>query len=177
MLKELKTYPGANGPYEFDNRTKSSGVLNGESQFISVIHGQLGGTIGLSEQEVAELADYFRVPDGRIYYTQLCDVINDSVPKFSENSSIITGLEWEDPLHTNRLSISEERRLNVLITKIASLVNMKKLILRPYFQDYELVSHDTHDPTDAFLCTRSASPSGCISPQNIPTIYFEIYNS
>lgn len=62
-----------------------------------------------------------------------------SVPKFSENSSIITGLEWEDPLHTNRLSISEERRLNVLITKIASLVNMKKLILRPYFQDYELV--------------------------------------
>lgn len=49
-----------------------------ESQFISVIHGQLGGTIGLSEQEVAELADYFRVPDGRIYYTQLCDVINDS---------------------------------------------------------------------------------------------------
>ncbi|ENN74041.1 hypothetical protein YQE_09365, partial [Dendroctonus ponderosae] len=52
--------------------------LISESQFISVIHGQLGGTIGLSEQEVAELADYFRVPDGRIYYTQLCDVINDS---------------------------------------------------------------------------------------------------
>ncbi|CAG9765528.1 unnamed protein product [Ceutorhynchus assimilis] len=114
--------------------------LISESQFISVIHGQLGATIGLSEQEVAELADYFRVPDGRIYYTQLCDVINDSVPKFSQNDSIVTGLEWEDPLHTNRLSISEERRLNVLITKIASLVNMKKLILRPYFQDYELVS-------------------------------------
>ncbi|XP_019765598.1 uncharacterized protein LOC109541236 isoform X2 [Dendroctonus ponderosae] len=123
--------------------------LISESQFISVIHGQLGGTIGLSEQEVAELADYFRVPDGRIYYTQLCDVINDSVPKFSENSSIITGLEWEDPLHTNRLSISEERRLNVLITKIASLVNMKKLILRPYFQDYELVSKNNGTVTIA----------------------------
>ncbi|XP_050306314.1 uncharacterized protein LOC126743325 [Anthonomus grandis grandis] len=123
--------------------------LISESQFISVIHGQLGGTIGLSEQEVAELADYFRVPDGRIYYTQLCDVINDSVPKFSQNSSIVTGLEWEDPLHTNRLSISEERRLNVLLTKIASLVNMKKLILRPYFQDYELVSKNNGTVTIA----------------------------
>lgn len=49
-----------------------------ESQFISVINGQLGAIIGLSDQEIAELADYFRVPDGRIYYTQLCDVIHQS---------------------------------------------------------------------------------------------------
>ncbi|XP_060524820.1 uncharacterized protein LOC132701132 isoform X2 [Cylas formicarius] len=112
--------------------------LISESQFISVIRRQLGATIGLSEQEVAELADYFRVPDGRIYYSQLCDVINDSVPEFSKNNSLVTGLEWEDPLHTKRLSISEERRLSLLITKIASLVNMRKLILKPYFQDYEL---------------------------------------
>ncbi|KAL1506511.1 hypothetical protein ABEB36_005862 [Hypothenemus hampei] len=123
--------------------------LISESKFISVIHGQLGGTIGLSQQEVAELADYFRVPDGRIYYKQLCDVINDSVPQFGENSPIITGLEWEDPMHTNRLSISEERRLNVLLTKIASLVNMKKMILRPYFQDYELVSKNNGTVTIA----------------------------
>ncbi|CAH1971347.1 unnamed protein product [Acanthoscelides obtectus] len=112
--------------------------LISESQFISVINGQLRATIGLSEQEVAELADYFRVPDGRIYYTQLCEVIHDSVPEFTDNAPLVTGLEWEDPMHSNRLSISEERRLNVLITKIASLVNMRKLILRPYFQDYEL---------------------------------------
>nr|CAI5818126.1 unnamed protein product [Callosobruchus analis] len=52
-------------------------------------------------------------------------------------------------MHTNRLSISEERRLNVLITKIASLVNMRKLILRPYFQDYELVSKNTGTVTIA----------------------------
>ncbi|XP_060524821.1 uncharacterized protein LOC132701132 isoform X3 [Cylas formicarius] len=123
--------------------------LISESQFISVIRRQLGATIGLSEQEVAELADYFRVPDGRIYYSQLCDVINDSVPEFSKNNSLVTGLEWEDPLHTKRLSISEERRLSLLITKIASLVNMRKLILKPYFQDYELVSKNTGTVTIA----------------------------
>ncbi|XP_074039133.1 uncharacterized protein [Leptinotarsa decemlineata] len=123
--------------------------LISESQFISVINGQLRATIGLSEQEVAELADYFRVPDGRIYYTQLCEVIHDSVPKFSENAPLVSGLEWEDPLHTNRLSISEERRLSVLLTKIASLVNMRKIILRPYFQDYELVSKNNGTVTVA----------------------------
>lgn len=62
------------------------------------------------------------------------------VPQFGANKPIVTGLEWEDPMHVNRLSISEERRLNILLTKIASVVNMKKMILRPYFQDYELVS-------------------------------------
>lgn len=51
----------------------------------------------------------------------------------------MTGLEWEDPLQVNRLSVTEERRLSLLITKIATVVNMKKLVLRPYFQDYELV--------------------------------------
>lgn len=62
------------------------------------------------------------------------------MPQFGENKPIVTGLEWDDPMHVNRLSISEERRLNILLTKIASVVNMKKMILRPYFQDYELVS-------------------------------------
>lgn len=62
------------------------------------------------------------------------------VPQFSNNPPLVTGLEWEDPLHVNRLSISEERRLNILLTKIAALVNFRKIILRPYFQDYELVN-------------------------------------
>lgn len=68
------------------------------------------------------------------------------MPQFGENKPIVTGLEWDDPMHVNRLSISEERRLNILLTKIASVVNMKKMILRPYFQDYELVSDidDSH---------------------------------
>ncbi|KAJ8950488.1 hypothetical protein NQ314_007875 [Rhamnusium bicolor] len=68
---------------------------------------------------------------------------------FKKNAPLVDGLEWEDPMHTNRLSISEERRLNVLITKIASLVNMRKLLLRPYFQDYELVSKNSGTVTIA----------------------------
>lgn len=62
-----------------------------------------------------------------------------TVPDFSQNAPLVSGLEWEDPMHVNRLSLSEERRLNLLLTKIACVVNMRNLLLRPYFQDYELV--------------------------------------
>lgn len=47
-----------------------------ESQFVSVLAGPLRGTIGLSDQEIGELADYFRIQDGRILYTQLLEVIH-----------------------------------------------------------------------------------------------------
>lgn len=66
------------------------------------------------------------------------------VPDFTKNEPIVTGLEWEDPLQVNRLSVTEERRLSLLITKIATVVNMKKLVLRPYFQDYELVQQNKY---------------------------------
>lgn len=62
------------------------------------------------------------------------------VPDNTENPDLVTGLEWEDPLHKNRLSISENRRLCVLMMKIAQSVRLREIVLRPYFQDYELVS-------------------------------------
>ncbi|KAK4881782.1 hypothetical protein RN001_005101 [Aquatica leii] len=123
--------------------------LISELKFCSVLSGPLKSVIGLSEQEIADLADYFRVQDGRIYYTQFCEVINNSIPDFAKNANLVTGLEWEDPLQCNRLSMTEERRLNLLITKIAVQVNMKKLVLKPYFQDYELVSKNNGTVTIA----------------------------
>lgn len=62
-----------------------------------------------------------------------------AVPDFSKNKPLVTGLEWEDPLHVNVLSATELRRLCLIITQIAVLINKRKLVLRPYFQDYELV--------------------------------------
>lgn len=53
---------------------------------------------------------------------------------------MVCGLEWEDPLQINRLSDSENRRLCILITKIAQTVRLRELVLLPYFQDYELIA-------------------------------------
>ena len=63
------------------------------------------------------------------------------VPDLFKNERLVTGLEWEKPFQVNGLSFSEERRLKILLAKIATLVNLRRLVLRPYFQDYELVKN------------------------------------
>lgn len=70
-----------------------------------------------------------------------------TVPDHSLNPNLVTGLEWEDPLHKNRLSASEHRRLCVLLMKIAQSVRIRELVIRPYFQDYELVAKNTGSVT------------------------------
>ncbi|XP_011637056.1 uncharacterized protein LOC105427136 [Pogonomyrmex barbatus] len=114
--------------------------LISEAKFISVLAGPLKGVIGLSDKEICDLADYFRIQDGRILYSQFCEVIHDSGPDFEKNKPLVTGLEWEDPLHVNALSDTEMRKFNLIITQIAMLVNKKKILLWPYFQDYELIA-------------------------------------
>jgi len=76
-----------------------------------------------------------------MYSMQICKIIFiiSIVPDFGKNKTLVTGLEWEDPLHVNVLSGTEIRKLNLIITQIAVLVSKRKIVLRPYFQDYELV--------------------------------------
>lgn len=71
------------------------------------------------------------------------------MPDHSVNPDLVTGLEWEDPLHRNRLAASEHRRLCVLLTKIAQTVRLREIVLRPYFQDYELVAKNVGTVTMA----------------------------
>ncbi|KAG7211846.1 hypothetical protein KM043_011069 [Ampulex compressa] len=127
----------------------NNNCLISESKFISVLTGPLKDMVGLSDKEISDLADYFRVQDGRILYSQFCEVIHDSVPGFDKNKPFVTGLEWEDPLHVNRLSSTELRKLNLILTQIAVLVNKRKIVLRPYFQDYELVAKNVGTVTFA----------------------------
>ncbi|XP_074114898.1 uncharacterized protein LOC141537673 [Cotesia typhae] len=110
-----------------------------ETKFIAILSGRLKNTLGLSNIEITELSDYFRTSTGRIYYSQFCEVIHDKAPEFSQKP-LVSGLEWEDPLHCNRLSENESRRLNLIITQIAVNVNKRNFVLRPYFQDYELIA-------------------------------------
>ncbi|XP_044018402.1 uncharacterized protein LOC122859098 isoform X2 [Aphidius gifuensis] len=114
----------------------ASGLVS-ESTFVGILSGQLKSLIGLSDSEILNLSDYFRVQDGRILYSQLCEVIHGNEPKLAEKP-LITGLEWQDPDHVNRLSKTELRKLKLIITQIAINVNKRKIALRPYFQDYEL---------------------------------------
>ncbi|XP_066591621.1 EF-hand calcium-binding domain-containing protein 6 [Prorops nasuta] len=123
--------------------------LISESKFTSILAGPLKPLIGLTNKEIFDLADYFRIQDGRILYAQFCNLIHHSVPEFDKQEDLVTGLEWEDPLHVNVVSPIEQRKLDLIITQIALLLKKRNLVLRPYFQDYELVSKNNGTVTFA----------------------------
>ncbi|KAK0166586.1 hypothetical protein PV327_004079 [Microctonus hyperodae] len=116
----------------------NSGLVS-EVKFISVLRGPLRYVVALSETEILELADYFRLHDGRIHYSQLCQIVHENVPKF-QSKNFNTDLKWEDALAVNPLNNTELKKLNLIIIQIAMRVNRRKMILRPYFQDYELIA-------------------------------------
>lgn len=49
-----------------------------ESKFITILTTNLKDSIGLSDQEINELTDYFKVQNGQIAYAQFCSVIHDN---------------------------------------------------------------------------------------------------
>ncbi|CAB3226832.1 unnamed protein product [Arctia plantaginis] len=113
--------------------------LISESKFVSILAGPLRSVIGLSDDEIAQLADYFRAQDGRVLYHQLCQIIHGEDPGGRDKTSADCILEAcppppEPACHT--LDVWQTRRLCCLLATIAA----RNLPLKPYFQDYELVA-------------------------------------
>lgn len=81
-----------------------------------------------SEQELIHLANYFKLRDGRIHYSHLCELVQANDPEIA----FLKELEWKDPCKIT-LSDLEKRRLDVILEKIAQSVRLRDLPIRPYF--------------------------------------------
>ncbi|XP_022129181.2 uncharacterized protein LOC111003125 [Pieris rapae] len=113
--------------------------LISESKFVSVLAGPLRSVIGLSDAEIAQLADYFRAQDGRVLYHQLCQIVHGEDDGGRERTSAECILEACPPPPEpacHKLDIWQMRRLCCLLATIAQ----RDIPLKPYFQDYELVA-------------------------------------
>ncbi|XP_067627321.1 uncharacterized protein [Eurosta solidaginis] len=116
---------------------KCTGLIS-DSLFISVL-GKYKNIVGLSDFELCEVTDYFRLRDGRVAYQQFCKVVCQE-PTSTNKKDLVTGLEWNDPMHINVIARPEDRRrLCLLLIKISQCINLPLL---PYFQDYEIVSQN-----------------------------------
>lgn len=124
---------------EYQNYDPNRNGLISEAIFIGIL-GKYKNLIGLSEFEIRELTDYFRLRDGRIAYDQFCKVICEEGPDMKDHPEFVNGMEWDDPMHVNVIHDNEKRKLILILLKIASIVRARDMKLLPYFQDYELVS-------------------------------------
>ncbi|XP_058985391.1 uncharacterized protein LOC101892754 isoform X1 [Musca domestica] len=113
--------------------------LISESLFSSIL-GKYKNVIGLSDFELREVTDYFRLRDGRVIYSEFCKVVCNEERLKKDAGDIASGLEWIDPMHVNVIPRPEDRRqLCLILIKIAQFAHLP---LMPYFQDYELISQN-----------------------------------
>ncbi|XP_058811416.1 uncharacterized protein LOC131676318 [Topomyia yanbarensis] len=90
--------------------------------------------------EICQLADYFQTPDSAgVAYTQFLDVIR------SDEESL-------GVLKTRKsLSSSEHRLLSLLLMQIAKALQFREQVLRPYFEDYDLIARNGGSVTYAYF--------------------------
>lgn len=80
MLWPIQEYPGFRlvlDVYQINWKFKQKHRFT-ESKFIGILTTNLKDSIGLSDQEINELTDYFKVQNGQIAYAQFCSVIHDN---------------------------------------------------------------------------------------------------
>ncbi|XP_039441985.1 uncharacterized protein LOC120422565 [Culex pipiens pallens] len=115
----------------------SSGTVQGYD-FARTVAGALRGC--LSENEICHLAEYFRSPDGGgVAYGLFLDVV-------AGEDEGVGGKELE-----RTLSVSEHRRLSLVLMEIAQALRFREQVLRPYFEDYDLIAGNGGSVTLAYF--------------------------
>ncbi|XP_055548215.1 uncharacterized protein LOC129731876 [Wyeomyia smithii] len=125
---ELRQFLQKHDPY-------LSGIIQGY-EFVNVLKCILKQC--LSGNEICQLAEYFQTSDSAgVAYRQFLDLITD------------------DGLHTSKtqrtLSASEHRRLALVLMGIAQALRFREQVLRPYFEDYDLIAQNGGSVTAAYF--------------------------
>lgn len=67
-----------------DHDKLRSGIIT-ENQFICGLMLAVGKEAQLSRQEVQKLAEFYRLPDGRVNYKEFCDAMENGNPRSLKN--------------------------------------------------------------------------------------------
>uniref|UniRef100_A0A8W7K8D3 EF-hand domain-containing protein n=1 Tax=Anopheles albimanus TaxID=7167 RepID=A0A8W7K8D3_ANOAL len=86
----------------------------------------------VSKYEICKIARYFEVSGNRTSYYSFCDTL--FLPP--ENDEPCAGRS----ISANPLSVQEHRQLSLILLSIAQALRFREHILRPYFEEYSLVT-------------------------------------
>nr|XP_002123656.3 uncharacterized protein LOC100183292 [Ciona intestinalis] len=123
-----------------DHDKLRSGVIT-ENQFICGLSLGCGKEAHLTKKEIAKLAEHYKTLDGRVQYKAFCDIM--------ENAFNVPGLEKKPTIHPvsppsgaltrslAQLSSEEEQHLVEVLSNLGEVVRKRRLLLYPYFKDYD----------------------------------------
>lgn len=143
-FKESVMRLGLNLYDQFKRFDPSGEQLISEYFFRKVLEVVLKNEVPLSEDEIRILVNYFQYRDGRIMYSEMCDRVHDKCVELSTmvKANLVTGLEWEDPLHINALKPDEESRLVSLLNRIANALVYMDHPIDMHFKEYDQIARN-----------------------------------
>ncbi|XP_052771578.1 uncharacterized protein LOC128211160 [Mya arenaria] len=123
-----------------DHDKLRSGIIT-ENQFVCGLALAVGKEAQLSRAEIQKVVEYYRQPDGRVKYKEFCDIM--------ENAFTIPDLEKKPLQSVSRpvkgalsrgltpLTDQEEGRVMEILRTISDNVRRRRLMMYPYFKDYD----------------------------------------
>lgn len=112
-----------------------------ESQFICGLSLCCGTQAHLSRDEIQKVVEVYRQPSGRVRYKEFCDIMENAftVPDLEKKP---TADVYRPPMGAlskapNLLSAQEEDRVNEILKEIAETVRKRRLMVYPYFKDFD----------------------------------------
>ncbi|KAL9961377.1 hypothetical protein ACROYT_G030301 [Oculina patagonica] len=112
-----------------------------ENQFICGLSLCCGTQAHLSREEIQKVVDVYRQPDGRVRYKEFCHIMENAftVPDLEKKP---TADVYRPPMGAlskapNVLSAQEENRVNEILNQIAETVRKRRLMVYPYFKDFD----------------------------------------
>lgn len=114
-----------------------------ENQFICGLSLCCGTQANLSREEIQKVVDVYRQPDGRVRYKEFCDIMENAftVPDLEKKPTVEV---YRPPMGAlskfqapNLLSAAEENRVNEILNQMAETVRKRRLMVYPYFKDFD----------------------------------------
>ncbi|CAF0920343.1 unnamed protein product [Adineta ricciae] len=118
-----------------------SGVIT-ETQFESALSLSVQKQAFLNMNDIKKLTEYYRRPDGRVYYKEFVDSMESAfnIPELEKKPLTQVHRPGQGllsrPLNTN-LSPDEEDRVSEILAVIIEKVKKRRLVLFPFFKPYD----------------------------------------
>jgi hypothetical protein len=123
-----------------DHDKLRSGVIT-ENQFQCGLMLCVGKEACLSRGEVQRVADYYKLPDGRVRYKEFCDLMENAFnePHLDKKpeTRVYRPPQGQLSRSLNPLTKEEEDRVGQIIAELASTVQRRRLMCFPHFKDYD----------------------------------------
>lgn len=146
-----------------------------ENQFICGLSLCCGTQANLSRDEIQKVVEVYRQPNGRVRYKEFCDVM--------ENAFTIPDLEKKPTADVSRppmgalakapniLSAQEEQRVNEVLQEFAETVRKRRLMVYPYFKDFDRSKGYTRGVTKPQFSRMLHFLSLNIQPQDLALLF------